>query len=169
MYDPNADNFDPEVERVVSGDPEALVLIGFEESAQILTTLFESGFTADQKSDLLRRRQRRQRPRRAAARRARWSASRARCPQAELTEDFRTRLLEVDPALIDFSYGPETYDAIVISALAAELAGTDDPAPIAARDQRRHPRRHEVHDVRGLHGADRGRRRTSTTTARPVR
>ena len=62
-YDPNADNFGAEVERIVSGDPEALVLIGFEESAQILTTLFESGFTADQKRDLPGRRQRRQRPR----------------------------------------------------------------------------------------------------------
>ena len=36
--------------RSSSGNPDALVLIGFEESAQILTTLFESGFTADQKN-----------------------------------------------------------------------------------------------------------------------
>jgi hypothetical protein len=53
-------------------------------------------------------------------------------PTAELTEDFRGRLLSVDPALQDFSYGPETYDAVVITALAAEVAGTDDPAQVAA-------------------------------------
>jgi predicted alpha/beta-hydrolase family hydrolase len=41
-------------------------------------------------------------------------------------------LLEVDPALQDFSYGPETYDAVVIMALAAEVAGSDDPAQVAA-------------------------------------
>jgi branched-chain amino acid transport system substrate-binding protein len=53
-------------------------------------------------------------------------------PAAEITEDFRARMLEVDPELIDYSYGPETYDAVVISALAAAVAGTDDPAQIAA-------------------------------------
>ena len=53
-------------------------------------------------------------------------------PSAELSEDLRDRLLEVDPELEDFSYGPETYDAVVITALAAEVAGTDDPVAIAA-------------------------------------
>ena len=47
VYDPNASTFQPEVERVIAADPEALVLIGFEESAQILTTLFEAGFTVE--------------------------------------------------------------------------------------------------------------------------
>ena len=37
----------PRSNEVVAADPEALVLIGFEESAQILTTLFEAGFTVE--------------------------------------------------------------------------------------------------------------------------
>jgi ABC-type branched-subunit amino acid transport system substrate-binding protein len=52
-------------------------------------------------------------------------------PSAELTDEFKDRLLEVDPDLEDFSYGPETYDAVTIVAIAAEVAGTDDPIAIA--------------------------------------
>ncbi|MBA3798221.1 MAG: ABC transporter substrate-binding protein [Geodermatophilaceae bacterium] len=47
-------------------------------------------------------------------------------PLTELAPDFTDRLLEIDPALIDFNYAAETYDAIVLTALAAELARTND-------------------------------------------
>lgn len=47
-------------------------------------------------------------------------------PLTELSEDFQNRLLEVDPELVDFNYAAETYDAVVITALAAQLAGTSD-------------------------------------------
>ncbi|WP_436794894.1 ABC transporter substrate-binding protein [Actinospongicola halichondriae] len=46
-------------------------------------------------------------------------------PLAPLDDSFKDRLLEVDPELVDFNYGPETYDAIIVSALAVEVAGTD--------------------------------------------
>lgn len=46
-------------------------------------------------------------------------------PLAELSDEFKTRLLEVDPDLVDFNYGPEAYDAVIVSALAVEAAGTD--------------------------------------------
>ncbi len=46
-------------------------------------------------------------------------------PLAPLDDDFKERLLEVDPDLVDFNYGAETYDAIIVSALAVEVAGTD--------------------------------------------
>ncbi|TFV82829.1 branched-chain amino acid ABC transporter substrate-binding protein [Blastococcus sp. CT_GayMR20] len=47
-------------------------------------------------------------------------------PLTELSGDFRDRLLEADPDLQDFNYAGETYDAVVISALAAQMAGTND-------------------------------------------
>jgi len=47
-------------------------------------------------------------------------------PLTELGEDFKNQLLEVDPKLVDFNYSAETYDAIVITALAAQMAGTND-------------------------------------------
>ncbi|MEL7209141.1 MAG: ABC transporter substrate-binding protein, partial [Actinomycetota bacterium] len=52
-------------------------------------------------------------------------------PSAELTDEFRDRLLEVDPDLEDFSYGAETYDAVTIIAIASQVAGTDNPIAIA--------------------------------------
>jgi len=47
-------------------------------------------------------------------------------PLTELGSDFTDRLLEVNPDLKDFNYSAETYDAVVLSALAAQLAGTND-------------------------------------------
>jgi ABC-type branched-subunit amino acid transport system substrate-binding protein len=47
-------------------------------------------------------------------------------PLTELSDDFKNRLLEVDPELQDFNYSAETYDAVVLSALAAAVAGTND-------------------------------------------
>jgi hypothetical protein len=47
-------------------------------------------------------------------------------PLTELGSDFTDRLLEIDPELQDFNYAGETYDAVVISALAAQMAGTND-------------------------------------------
>jgi len=46
-------------------------------------------------------------------------------PLTELSEDFKNRLLEVDPALVDFNYAAESYDAVVLAALAAETARTN--------------------------------------------
>ncbi|MFF5172546.1 ABC transporter substrate-binding protein [Micromonospora sp. NPDC000089] len=52
-------------------------------------------------------------------------------PLTPLTEDFKRRLLAVDPKLTDFLYAAESYDAVVISAIAAQLAGTTNPSEIA--------------------------------------
>ena len=47
-------------------------------------------------------------------------------PLTELSSDFTDRLDEIDPELQDYNYAGETYDAIVITALAAQAAGTVD-------------------------------------------
>ncbi|MEV4654759.1 ABC transporter substrate-binding protein [Micromonospora sp. NPDC049301] len=52
-------------------------------------------------------------------------------PLTPLPEDFKSRLRSVDPALTDYLYAAETYDAVVIGVLAAQLAGSTDPAAIA--------------------------------------
>lgn len=51
-------------------------------------------------------------------------------PMTRLPSEFTRRLLEVDGSLQDFLYAGETYDAVVIVAIAAELAGTPDPAVV---------------------------------------
>jgi ABC-type branched-subunit amino acid transport system substrate-binding protein len=46
-------------------------------------------------------------------------------PLVKLSDDFKKSMLAIDPALKDFNYGPETYDAVVIIALAVEEAKSD--------------------------------------------
>ncbi|MCF6745317.1 branched-chain amino acid ABC transporter substrate-binding protein [Blastococcus sp. KM273128] len=52
-------------------------------------------------------------------------------PLTELGTEFTDRLLEINPDLQDFNYAGETYDAIMISAIASQLAGSTDPAVFA--------------------------------------
>lgn len=133
VYDPAAENFDAEVQEVVAADPDAFVMIGFEESAQILTSLFEAGFTqGDKNVYLVDGNVGNALGENFADSPGILEGIRGTLPSAELTDEFRDRLLEVDPELEDFSYGPESYDAVIIIALAAEAAGTDDPVAIGA-------------------------------------
>ena len=132
VYDPAAPNFDAEVEQMVSADPEAVVVIGFDESAQILAGLFEQGFTPDVKKIYLVDGNVGNALGLNFTEEGVLTGIKGTLPTAEVSEEFKARLLETDPGLIDFTYGPETYDAFVITALAAEQAGSDDPALIAA-------------------------------------
>ncbi|MFV2085474.1 ABC transporter substrate-binding protein [Micromonospora sp. LOL_021] len=54
-------------------------------------------------------------------------------PLTPLSDDFISRLRTVDRQLNDFLYAGEAYDAVVISALATQLAGSTDPTDIAAQ------------------------------------
>jgi ABC-type branched-subunit amino acid transport system substrate-binding protein len=47
-------------------------------------------------------------------------------PLTKLGDDFKKRLLTVDSALKDYNYAGESYDAVTIIALAAQMAGTND-------------------------------------------
>ncbi len=135
VYDPAAENFDAEVNDIVSADPDAFVMIGFEESAQVLTSLFEAGYTQESGKNiyLVDGNVGNALGENFADSPGILEGVRGTLPSAELSDDLRERLLQVDPELVDFSYGPETYDAVVIIALAAEVAGTvDDPVAIAA-------------------------------------
>lgn len=53
-------------------------------------------------------------------------------PGAFPSEQFQDRMLEVDPSLTEFSYGPEAYDATLLVALAALRGGSADGATIQA-------------------------------------
>ena len=132
VYDPEAQTFSAEVDEVISADPDALVMIGFAESSIIMNDLFEQGFTPDQKGIYLVDGNIGNALGEEFSEPGALVGIKGTLPSAELTEEFRGRLLETDPALVDFSYGPETYDAVVIMALAAEVAGSDDPAQVAA-------------------------------------
>src|SRR3954452_16511191 len=52
-------------------------------------------------------------------------------PLTKLQPDFTDRLLKVDPKLVDYNYAGESYDAVVITALAAAMAQSNDATKFA--------------------------------------
>ncbi|BCB80772.1 ABC transporter substrate-binding protein [Phytohabitans flavus] len=52
-------------------------------------------------------------------------------PLTPLSDDFKERLRSIDANLGDYIYSGESYDAVVISALASQLAGSTAPSEIA--------------------------------------
>lgn len=130
IYDPEAEGFEAELTAVAEANPDAVAVIGFGESHRILRGLFQRGFTPDKKGiylvdanvgDALG--ERFERP--GALR-----GVKGTLPAAEVTNKFRDRLLFADPELQDLVYGPEAYDAVIITALAAVAAGSDDAAAV---------------------------------------
>jgi branched-chain amino acid transport system substrate-binding protein len=131
IYDPQAQNFDAEVQQLVSSDPDAIVVIGFAESARIFSTLVEQGLGPDSKAlycvdgnvdsaelgeiadEIV--------------------GTRCTLPGAPAEGDFRDRLVEAAGGSLDsFSYGPETFDAVIVAALAAAVAESDAGTDIGA-------------------------------------
>lgn len=56
-------------------------------------------------------------------------------PGPELQGDFKARLVGVAPGLNEFAYGPESYDATIVAALAATAAGDDSGEALSAEMQ----------------------------------
>ncbi|MCZ2820008.1 ABC transporter substrate-binding protein [Modestobacter sp. VKM Ac-2977] len=52
-------------------------------------------------------------------------------PLTDLSGDFTDRLLAVDPDLQDYNYAGETYDAVILTALAAQAAGSTEATVFA--------------------------------------
>ena len=126
LYDPEAATFTADVEDAIADDPEGIVVIGFDEGAQVIADLIEAGYGPDDVSlytaDGMR------------------SASlwegvdpddsaviegmRGTAPGASL--DYNERLLDID-GVDDPIFGGQVYDCVTLIALAAEAAGSTDP------------------------------------------
>ena len=61
------------------------------------------------------------------------ASMRGTTPLAKLSDDFTNRLKQQNPNVVEFSYAAESYDATVITALAAQIAGTNQSAAIASQ------------------------------------
>jgi branched-chain amino acid transport system substrate-binding protein len=133
LYDANASTFGAEVGKVAAGQPDAVVLIAFSETIKIIPEMiknnigpddlqiyFVDGNTADYSDDFDK---------------GTLDGVKATYPGAELTSDFKERMLKVDPKLTEFTYGPESYDATMLSALAAVAAESDCGEGIASELQ----------------------------------
>ncbi|GAB2757607.1 ABC transporter substrate-binding protein [Nocardioides pakistanensis] len=129
LYSADATNYTAEVNEIAAAQPDAIVLVAFNETTKIIPQLiskgvgpqdvqiyFVDGNTADYSKDFPK---------------GTLEGVRATYPGAELTADFKKRMDEVDPNLTSYTYGPESYDATILTALAAEAAGTDHPESFA--------------------------------------
>jgi ABC-type branched-subunit amino acid transport system substrate-binding protein len=130
LYPEGTDNFSAQVTQVADAGAECVVLIGFAETAQIVTemvaqgvspadfpTYFVDGNLSNYGEDLPA---------------GVLDGSKGTLPGAEASEEFQGRLLEVDPELGDFSYAAESYDAAIVIALAAVAAQDDSGTAIGA-------------------------------------
>jgi ABC-type branched-subunit amino acid transport system substrate-binding protein len=131
-YDPNVRNYSKEIQRVKDKNPDAIVLIGFSESASILSAMIREGLGPKSKrlygstsnfNNSLAGQVDPQDPGVLAGMRG---------VAPDVGDDmFVKRLREANPGLRNINYAAQAYDAMVITALAAAIAGTDQPAAIA--------------------------------------
>jgi len=115
-------NFSAQIAEVTAANPDAIALITFDQAKVITPDLVASGFPgdklyfvdgnlADYSKDFAP---------------GLIEGSKGTLPGLDTATlgDFTDRLLEVDPTLTDFSYAAESYDAVILIALAA-YAGND--------------------------------------------
>ena len=131
LYDPAAASFEAEVTENKGGKPEAVVMIGFEESTKVLLEMIKLGvgpqdvqvylvdgnISTEAYKDF---------PKGAM------KGVIATVPSGEkdLTA-FNESLKEINPDLTDYAYGAQSYDAVNLIALAAQAAGCADGTAIA--------------------------------------
>jgi ABC-type branched-subunit amino acid transport system substrate-binding protein len=129
VYDPQASNYTSEVGQVAAAAPDAIALIGFEETVTIIPELVTQGIgpqtiplyfvdgNLSNYGDQLPA--------------GTLDGNKGTLPGAETGADFQERMLAIDPELQDFSYGPESYDATMLLALAAIQAESVESRDIA--------------------------------------
>jgi branched-chain amino acid transport system substrate-binding protein len=131
-YDPNT--LDPEkiARRVKAKNPDSIVLIGFKESASILRAMIEEGIGPKSKrvysdsGDLSNTLARQVNPQDPSV----LKGMRGTLPQ-DGGEAFVKRLRGINGGLQDVAYAAQSYDSVVVTALAAAVAHTDEPALVA--------------------------------------
>lgn len=124
---------DSQIAEIADSGADAVVLIAFEETTTIIpkliqagagpkdvSTYFVDGNTASYAADAS-----------VPLPDGTLEGTKGTIPGADAGQEFKDRLLEVDPKLTDYSYSAESYDAVVTSALAAIVAESDAGEDIA--------------------------------------
>ncbi|MGH3845718.1 MAG: ABC transporter substrate-binding protein, partial [Pseudonocardiaceae bacterium] len=131
IYDPNATSYNTEIDDVRQFNPDAIAVIGFDESKKILTRMSEVRIGPGQKlvygtdgnmgnalgmglpPGLL-------------------NGMKGTRPETKLSPAFEQSLRADDPKVVDTNYAGEAYDAVMIVALAAERAKSTKGVDIAS-------------------------------------
>lgn len=132
IYDPNAQSFNAEIDQIKDFKPDGVAVIGFEETSKIITRMHEVGIgpsdgvmvygTDGNMGNALGE----------ATGPGLLKGMKGTTPETDVGDKFRARLKKIDPKLIDYNYAGESYDAVVISALAASKAKSTNGKGIAA-------------------------------------
>lgn len=127
LFNTGDSNFDAQLSAINAANPDAVAVITFDEAKVVVPALVGSGYPGDQLyfvdgnlSDYS-----------ADFAPGLVAGAKGTLPGPVLEDDFRDRMLATDPNLADYSYGPESYDAAVLIALAAYAANSTDGADIA--------------------------------------
>lgn len=133
IYDPKAASFSTEVGKIKAADPEAIAVISFDEAKKIIPEMVKQGIGPDTKKIYF-----------VDGNLADYSKDfdkgtlegvKGTLPGVVAGEELKTRLTELKPDLSEFAYAPESYDATILVALAAEAAGDDSGESIASKMQ----------------------------------
>ncbi|MDQ6874444.1 MAG: ABC transporter substrate-binding protein [Actinomycetota bacterium] len=132
IYDPQATSFRTEVAQIKAAKPDAVAVIGFDESAKIIQTMNEQGIGPKNGMHVYgvdgnmgnALGEKFKEP-------GALAGMKGTTPLTKLGEDFKARIKAVDPKLVDFNYAGESYDAVLIVALAAEEAKSNKGTDIA--------------------------------------
>ena len=133
-YNANDTTFDAQVSTVLAANPDAIAVIGFEETSTVVPAIVQNGFDGSKFYFVDGNTQQ-------------WGAnmpvsiegSKGTQPGPVLADDFQQRLIDQwkvqsgGKDLIDFNYAAESYDAVVLLALASLAANSTDPAEIAGK------------------------------------
>jgi ABC-type branched-subunit amino acid transport system substrate-binding protein len=134
IYDPKAAEFSADVAKIKAANPKAIALIGFDETKKIVPELVKQGLTTDKvKLYFVDGNLANYGTGNDGFPKGTLKGAKGTLPGAAAPEDFQKRMKEVDPDLKDFSYGPESYDAANLIALAAVAANSDAGPDIAAK------------------------------------
>lgn len=134
-YNANDTSFDAQVSTILGQNPDAIAVIGFEETSTIVPAFVSSGFDGSKFYFVDGNTQQ-------------WGAdmpvsiegSKGTQPGPVLEDDFQQRLIDQwqeqsGEELVDFNYAAESYDAVVLLALASLAANSSDAADIAGKLQ----------------------------------
>ncbi len=134
IYDPKASEFAAEVGQLKSADPDAIALIGFEESSKIIDEMVKQGILPLKSGKTMYMVDGNM----SNASYAKMTAGtmegvKGTIPGSKPQDDFVAKLKGFDSSLKDYSYAGEAYDAVVLVALAAEAANSDAGVDIAKK------------------------------------
>lgn len=136
-YAPGTDSFDAEVDLLVSSDPDAVFIIAFEEAGAIVTTMHERGIGPTSDTNVYGTAGHISSIGQAVSDPSILSGMRGAENSVDLRKIriFTDRLEGAWDGGLDgfYTYGAETYDAVIIVALAAEMARSTAPAVIAKK------------------------------------